>query len=192
MAMQTIFFDSEGWVRCVEDGESDASVHGCEKALSDTDVHGELTLRHTVTVSDGKVTDAIYHEPPGPTDAQWYKMIEHRADEELGRGVSYTDADGNSYTIRTGPSARSLIAGAHSATERADRLGESITRKIPTQNAGVVNFGNADIVGIFEQVEVLHQGTADKKGIMDRVDELNAKVADGTITESDLDEGWPA
>lgn len=191
MSTQTVFYDPDGWVRCIEDGESSAAVHGCEKATSDPSVHGDLTLRHTVTVSDGEVTDAVYHEPAGPTDAQWYKMIERRADEELGRGVSYTASDGVAYTIRSGPSARSLIAGAHSAAERADRLGESITRKIPTQNAGVVNFGNADLVGIFEAVEALHQGTADTKGIMDRVDELNALVADGTITESDLDTGWP-
>lgn len=184
--MQTVFYDPNGWVKCAEDGESTATVRGCEKATSDPSVHGELTIRHTVTVSDGEVTDAVYHAPPPPTDAEWYDRIEKRADQELKRGEQFTASDGVTYTVRTGETALALIGSAHSAAERADRLGKAITRKVPTQNHGVVAFGNADIVSIFDAVENRHQSC------MTRVQELHAMVADGTITEADLETGWPA
>lgn len=82
MATQTVWYDSDGWVRCVENGESLAIVHGCEKATSDPSVHGELTIHHIVTVENGQVASAEYHEPQ-ITEAQLASRVRGERDQKL-------------------------------------------------------------------------------------------------------------
>lgn len=183
MTLQTVFYDSDGWVRSVEDGESRATVHGCEKAVSDTGVHGELTIRHTVTVKDGEVVSAELQPEPEPTTEQWYKMISQRADRELQRGVSVT-VNGTTYGIRTGPQALALIDGAAIRADVSIRNSRKIERLVPTDK-GMTRFDQDALWQIFEAVES-HQ-----QAVSARVEELQTKVADGTITSDDLDSGWP-
>lgn len=181
MTLQTVWHDN-GNVKCVDNAGSPAVIHGAEKATADTDVVGEITLQHKVTVEDGVVTSAEYQAPPPPTAEQWYSLIESRADRELQRGVSVT-IDGTTYGIRTGAVALSIISGGGLRAERSERRGEAVTRKVPTDK-GVVPFDRDGLLAIFEAAE------AHQQAIVGRVEELQAMVADGTITSEDL-ELWP-
>lgn len=67
MTQQTIFYDSEGWVRCIDKADSRATINGAQKAVADTDEVGEITLNHKVTVDNGKVVSTEHFPPPGPT-----------------------------------------------------------------------------------------------------------------------------
>lgn len=115
--------------------------------------------------------------------AKWYERISERADTELHRGVSVT-INGATYGIRTGPQALALIYGAAIRADVADRNNQSVTRRVPTDK-GTVSFDGPALWQIFEAVESHQQAVAE------RAEALEAMVADGSITEADLDSGWP-
>lgn len=115
----------------------------------------------------------------------WFAAeIVRRADGALAGGVAVTASDGQTYSIRTGPAALALIDGAAVRADRALRNGTAVTRLVPTDQ-GVVEFGADDLWAVFEATET-HQQT-----VADRQRTLEGKLADGSITEADLDEGWP-
>lgn len=174
MTVQTVFYDSDGWVRCVEDGKSSAVVHGAEKALSDTQVNGTLTLRHTVTVVDGEVTDAVYHAPP----PNWLPRIAAKREQHLDTSLTVT-LSGGDYVIPVTDRSLSL---APTAANRARASGT--TRPFPT-DVGIVELG-ADDLDLIETALDDH-ATA----VYRREAELMGMVEDGTITEADLEAGWP-
>lgn len=119
----------------------------------------------------------------GPTAQEWLARIQSRAEDEINGGITVT-VSGVDYVVATTASARALIAGAKIRAEEAIAAGTSITRKIPTDK-GVKAANEQQLVALFDLVESRHQA------VMDRVEELEAKVADGTIAESDIDAGWP-
>lgn len=116
--------------------------------------------------------------------AKWHSRIQSRADTELQRGVSVT-VNGTTYGIRTGPQALALIDGAAIRADVAARNGETVSRRVPTDQ-GIVQFDGPGLWSIFEAVENYQQA------VSQRAEELEAMVVDGTITESDIDSGWPA
>lgn len=174
MAIQTVFYDIEGWIRCVEDGESSALVHGCDKATSDPSVHGEMTIRHTVTVSNGDVTDAVYHAPP----PNWLPRITEKREEHLNTSLTVT-LSGGDYII---PVTDRSLALAPTAARRARASGN--TRPFPT-SSGIVEFG-ADDLDLIETALDDHASA-----VYRRESELKGMVAAGTITETELNSGWP-
>jgi len=113
----------------------------------------------------------------------WYRLIDARANESLNGGITVT-ANGTDYRVNSGPSARSLIAGAKVRAQEAINAGETLTRKIPTDK-GIVSANEQQLVALFDIMDTHHQA------VMDRVEELHGKVADGTITDDDLTTGWP-
>lgn len=174
MTLQTVFHDTEGRVRCVANGESKATVHGCEKAVSDTDKHGELTTRHTVTVTDGEVTDATYHEPP----PNWLVRIAAKREEKLNTSIAVTLSDGD-YTIPVND--RSAALGPEAFRRAKD---DGSARPFPTDK-GIVERDATDLNEISKALD--DYITA----VWRRAAELQGKVEDGTITEDDLTSGWP-
>lgn len=184
--MQTIWHDEDGRVKAVYDGDTNSTVwqeRGYSKAVSDPKKNGPLSQDHVVTVEDGKVTGARL-DPLPPTAEQWLARIASRADTEINAGITVT-VDGVDYLVATTASARTLIAGAKIRAEEAIAAGTSITRKIPTDK-GIKTANETQLVALFDLVESRHQA------VMERIEELHAKVADGTIADTDLEEGWPA
>lgn len=108
--------------------------------------------------------------------------LESLADTELQRGVSVT-INGVTYGIRTGSTALALIGSGSVVAARARAAGTTVTEKVPTDK-GIVAFDGDGLDAIFEAVR------ARRAAVMDRVEELQLKVAQGTITEADL-ETWP-
>lgn len=181
MTLQTVWHNN-GTVKCVDSADSPAVIYGAQKATADTDVVGEITLRHTVTVKDGVVTSAEYQAPPPPTSEEWYERIQSRADTELQRGISVT-ISGETYGIRAGPAALALEVGGTVAAERARAAGETLTEPVPTDR-GVVDFDADGLDAIFEAVR------AHRRAVVERVRELQGMVREGTINEDELDT-WP-
>lgn len=117
------------------------------------------------------------------TDAEWFARIEARAEEALNGGITIT-ANGIDYLVRSGPDARSKIAGAGLVADRAIRNGTSVTFRIPTDK-GIVHASETQLSRLFDIMTNHHEA------VMERVEQLHAKVTDGTITDADLDTGWP-
>lgn len=112
----------------------------------------------------------------------WHAHISQRADTELQRGVTVT-IGGTTYGIRTGPQALALIDGAAIRADVAARNNQSVSRRVPTDQ-GTVSFDGPALWQIFEAVESHQQSVAE------RAEALEAMVADGSITEGELEKGW--
>lgn len=107
----------------------------------------------------------------------WYERIAFARERRLNMSISVPLSDGD-FTIPVSDRSAAL-APAAARNARADGK----TRPFPTDR-GVVERGADDLDRI--------EGALDAylTGVWRRVAELEQMVADGTITESDLDEGW--
>lgn len=124
------------------------------------------------------------HPTPAPTDAEWYERIDGRTRTEQSKPVSVTLSDGNAYTVAGSDIAQIHMTGGALAADRAQRAGAAISRYLPTAQ-GILQVGADDLLALFDAAEARIDACNARRG------ELWAKVVDGTITESDLETGWP-
>lgn len=177
--MQTIWYDGNGRVKAVYDGDTTSTVwqeRGYSKAVNDPEKNGRLSQDHVVTVENGEVVDAVLNPLPLTAD-QWFARIATERERHLNTSIPVTLSDGD-YTIPVSDRSAAL-APAAARNARAD----GNTRPFPT-DWGVVERGADDLDRIEEALD------AYLTGVWRRVAQLETMVSDGTITETDLETGW--
>lgn len=183
MTIKTVWYNTDGRVKCVDSEDSTATIQGAEKATADTDVVGEITLDHFVTVVDGVVTDAMYGPSP-ITDAMWYQRIDARTRAEQQKPLTVILSTGT-YTVAMSDAAQIHISAGAFQADRAKRANARFSRHVPTAE-GMITVGADDLLAVIDAADARIEACNKRRG------ELWAKVADGTIVEGDLDEGWPS
>lgn len=177
--MQTIWHDKSGRVKAVYDGDTTSTVwrdRGYFKAVSDPEKNGRLSQNYVVTISNGEVTDTIFDPPPLTTE-RWLARIAIERERRLSTHIPVT-LSGGEYVIPVSDRAAAL---APNAEKRARKHGKKVP--FPTDK-GIIDFDADDLARIEDAIGDYLEA------VWRRERELQAKVADGSITEADL-EDWP-
>lgn len=171
--IQTVWYDTEGRVKCVDDGDSKATVPGHDKATADTDSVGEITLDHVVTVENGQVVSATFDPPPKPEPTK----------QQL-----------DAYARRLAVDKRRAVMGATDGVSDAVLQSEFLSlqgRAAAMMRRETSGRGKPGESGALDQLEA----QADALGAIDAaLETVRGKIADDTyMTEADIDGAaeWP-
>lgn len=111
------------------------------------------------------------------------RIASTRYEHEI-KGTTFTHSDGSTYGIATDRQSQALTTGAAVQARRAQEAGDTFLKKWKT-GQGFVSMSADDILSMGDAVD------AHVQACFDREADLLTKVADGTISESDLGTGWP-
>lgn len=126
------------------------------------------------TVEEFDASERDWVEP-----IDWYTQIAATRYAHEVSGTTFTHSNGNTYGVGTDRQSQALVTGAAVQAQR-----NGISKQWKTSE-GFVTLTADDILAMGDAVD------AHVQSCFDREAELVAKVADGSITESDLETGWP-
>lgn len=169
-----------GKVEAVEPWPTKASMAGLDKAYADSDSVGDITTDHTVTVSGGVVTDAVYSPP-----ALSAEVVKNRLRNRLAQVAN------NKHRIAMlADRQERIIAGTLKAFDILTRAYKGLAANVGYNPVG-------DVVTQQEKqfMDAVQQRARTVGNMADVEDAIAQDIEDGTISDPDYDIGndarWP-
>lgn len=128
----------------------------------------------------------VYDEWNAPrSEADWMKKIAATRYKHEIAGTTFTHSDGQTYGVATDRESQTKAIGASVQAKREQDAGNTSWSKRWKTAQGFVTLTINDALALGDAVD------AHVQACFDREADLRDMVDDGTITDSDLEEGWP-